>query len=163
MDSVQLIAVFLFIIVVELAILLWIYASLNNFNMSSFDSTKYYYTVDQVQNTWRNMGCNKPLPTFKVDTLRRYSDNKRFMQALEREKRYKNTCGDFTQLTYSFLSQVEEKELRDMWANAGCGNKPFPAQRLNSIFKKSYTNSQEKKIVFESIKSWLNGEIEDMC
>jgi hypothetical protein len=163
MDSVKLIAIFLFIIVIELAVLIWLYADINK--VSSFNNSSYLRSAEEVQSLWNATGCNKPLTNDQINIYRRFpykifisairSESQRCLNTQKGEKR------SVSQLDY--LMREHENILKNMWVNADCGNKVFPAQRLNSIFKRQYTLSIDKNIIFESMKNWLNGEIEDIC
>jgi hypothetical protein len=163
MDSVQLIAVFLFIIVIELAVLIYLYADINK--LSSFNNSSYLRSIEDVQKLWNSTGCNKPLTNNQIDIYRRHSESN-YKNGIRMESKKCITDQNNIKRPLSILDYLipeHEKILKNMWVNAGCGNKVFPAQGLNSIFKRQYSLSIDKNIIFESMKNWLNGEIEDMC
>ena len=157
------IGIFLFCIIVQLSILIWLFSCSNN--ISTFSNAKYNRTIEDVLAAWKKTGCDKELSNIEIDNFRKLS-NISFNNAINFNARKVSLCRktqEQPQLSIEYLLPQHKNELNNMWINAKCGNIRFPAQNLNRFYKKSYISSNNKNIVFEDIKNWLNGEIEDMC
>jgi hypothetical protein len=161
MDSVQLIAVFLFIIVVELAVLIYLYASINK--VSSFDNLSYKRSIENVQNLWKSTGCYTDLTDSQIDIYRKLPELQYSKGIRDQSKRCIIAQQQKQKKYLDFLLPEHRTELQNIWVSAGCKKIPFPAQDLYGSFIKDYKKALNKNTIFESIKNWLYNEIEDMC
>lgn len=159
------VGLFLVIIIIQLSIIIWLLSCNRNNNISTFFNTPYVRTIDDVQIAWKKTGCNEELNNIQIENLRKlnyYNFIKTItLMAAKCNKRKEITESPL--LSLSYLLPEHKNELEAMWINGRCGKIRFPAQNLNRFYRKSYISSNNKNIVFEDIKNWLNGEIEDMC